>query len=109
MGDQLAAINGASALKMKVDDICALIAKSNKPQSVKLVFLRYVGPFIPLRKTIPQELSFEMEALGSPHSSFEEPPPSSTATPPQVAKKGGETKKKGFRLFGRGKKKVGES
>ena len=112
VGDQLAAINGASALKMKVDDICERIAKSKNPKSVNLVFVRYVGPFFPLRSAITHEPSFELEALGSPQSSFEVPP-AAVVTPaapaPAPAKntktKGNAQKKKGFRIFGRGKKK----
>lgn len=110
VGDQLAAINGTSALKMTVDDICNTIKKSGTPQSVKLVFLRYTGPFLPLRKSITQEPSFELEALGSPQSSFEEPPGGtpvvSESTNANAKSKGN---KKKFRLFGRMKKKATKS
>lgn len=48
-GDQLAAINGASSVGMKVDDICAVIsAASSEADSIELTFLRYIGPFRPL-------------------------------------------------------------
>lgn len=48
-GDQLATINGLSAIGMKVDDICAAIADATrKAREVELTFLRYIGPFQPL-------------------------------------------------------------
>ena len=48
-GDQLAAINGISAISMKVDDICAAITDaSSGTAAIELTFLRYVGPFQPL-------------------------------------------------------------
>ena len=48
-GDQLAAINGLSAIGMKVDDICSAIANAfSGSQDVELTFLRYIGKFHPL-------------------------------------------------------------
>lgn len=44
IGDQLAAIDGRSALSMNVDDICSLISEAENTQSIELTFLRYVGP-----------------------------------------------------------------
>lgn len=43
IGDQLAAVDGRSALAMNVDDICSLISKAKNTQSIELTFLRYVG------------------------------------------------------------------
>mmetsp|Transcript_17449 Transcript_17449/g.25780 ORF Transcript_17449/g.25780 Transcript_17449/m.25780 type:complete len:811 (+) Transcript_17449:264-2696(+) len=44
VGDQLAAVDGRSAIKMSVDDVCALIATAENMQSIELTLLRYVGP-----------------------------------------------------------------
>lgn len=44
VGDQLAAVDGRSAIKMTVDDICSLIATAENMQSIELTLLRYVGP-----------------------------------------------------------------
>lgn len=46
-GDQLAAVDGRSAIAMKVDDICSLISEAENTQSIELTFLRYVGPVGP--------------------------------------------------------------
>jgi hypothetical protein len=48
IGDQLAAIDGRSSIKMKVDDICALISEAENTQSIELTFLRYAGPLHPV-------------------------------------------------------------
>eukprot|EP00548_Thalassiothrix_antarctica_P015552 CAMPEP_0194168700 /NCGR_PEP_ID=MMETSP0154-20130528/3563_1 /TAXON_ID=1049557 /ORGANISM="Thalassiothrix antarctica, Strain L6-D1" /LENGTH=844 /DNA_ID=CAMNT_0038879887 /DNA_START=657 /DNA_END=3191 /DNA_ORIENTATION=+ len=47
VGDQLAAIDGHSAIRMKVDDICCLIAEAENIQSIELTLLRYTGPLYP--------------------------------------------------------------
>ncbi|KAI2495591.1 hypothetical protein MHU86_18950 [Fragilaria crotonensis] len=44
IGDQLAAVDGRSALGMNVDDICSLVSEAENTQSIELTFLRYVGP-----------------------------------------------------------------
>ena len=44
VGDQLAAVDGRSAIEVKVDDICTLISEAENTQSIELTFLRYVGP-----------------------------------------------------------------
>ena len=100
VGDQLAAINGHNSMKMKVDDICRLVMNSPKSQFVELVFMRYIGPFRPAQKAMSLG-SFDLEAAGSPHGSFELPP-----VPEQKAASEKETKgkKKGFRWFSRRKK-----
>lgn len=48
IGDQLAAVDGRSAINMKVDDICTLISGAENTQSIELTFMRYVGPMHPL-------------------------------------------------------------
>jgi hypothetical protein len=104
LGDQLAAINGNSSMKMKVDDICSLIARSPKRKCLELVFLRYIGPFRPSRKSV-MEGSFDLEAQGSPHGSFDLAATPNTRMTIKQAPKDAQGKKKGFRWFGRGKKK----
>lgn len=50
VGDQLAAINGISAIKLRVDQICTLITEAPDPDNIELTFLRYTGqlhPFVP--------------------------------------------------------------
>eukprot|EP00543_Licmophora_paradoxa_P000651 CAMPEP_0202450868 /NCGR_PEP_ID=MMETSP1360-20130828/9405_1 /ASSEMBLY_ACC=CAM_ASM_000848 /TAXON_ID=515479 /ORGANISM="Licmophora paradoxa, Strain CCMP2313" /LENGTH=760 /DNA_ID=CAMNT_0049069277 /DNA_START=6 /DNA_END=2288 /DNA_ORIENTATION=+ len=55
VGDQLAAIDGCSAVKMKVDDICSLISGAKNNKSIELVFLRYTGPLRPSSPPPPTE------------------------------------------------------
>jgi len=54
VGDQLAAIDGKSAIRMKVHDICCLIAEAKNIQSIELTLLRYTGPLHPKQPT-PEE------------------------------------------------------
>jgi hypothetical protein len=53
VGDQLAAIDGVSAIKMSVEDIAALIRR--KSSDIELTFLRYVGPWRPAEGTVAEE------------------------------------------------------
>jgi hypothetical protein len=53
LGDQLAAIEGVSAINMTVDDIAAAVKK--KSGVIELTFLRYVGPIRPISKTAEDE------------------------------------------------------
>jgi hypothetical protein len=46
VGDQLAAVDGRSAIEMGVDDICRLISEAENTQSIELTFVRYIGPLI---------------------------------------------------------------
>lgn len=50
VGDQLASINGVTSVRMKVDDICDAISDSSDSNKIELVFLRYIGPFRPMKK-----------------------------------------------------------
>lgn len=54
LGDQLAAINGVSCVRVTVDDICNLIAGIQQSSNIELVFVRYTGPLRPLKKTKEQ-------------------------------------------------------
>lgn len=44
LGDQLAAVNGVSAIKAKVDEVCTLVSETAESSAVELTFLRYIGP-----------------------------------------------------------------
>lgn len=116
VGDQLACINGANSLHMKVDDICDVIANSADPSQVELVFLRYIGPFRAANKTLlTTEDNFSLFANGSFDDSLAKQKkskslwrvnPMKTITKDQHKTNGHENpgkKKGGFRLFGRGK------
>ena len=114
VGDQLAAINGKSSDKMKVADICSLIAHLPNPKIVQLAFVRYQGPLRPSNQRRKSD-SFEAKvdsgfiegqktlamAVSAPagrKKSIKEPT-IIKVKPPQ------NPNKKGFRWFGRGKKK----
>ena len=57
-GDQLAAINGKSAIGMKVDDICeAITSPGTQAESIGLTFLRYTGPFLPVPADVHVDLA----------------------------------------------------
>eukprot|EP00536_Pseudo-nitzschia_multiseries_P013739 jgi/Psemu1/291040/fgenesh1_pg.607_\ len=102
VGDQLASINGISSLKMKVDDICNVVGNSSDPNEIKLIFLRYIGPFRPkpdnacgkndgvlLYNDVKSYSSRRLNTKQTTKIEYKEP-----AT---------RKKKPGFRLFGRGK------
>jgi len=57
VGDQLAAINGASAINKNVGDICRVLAKAPKPDAIDLTFVRYIGP---LRPASNEQLGYEV-------------------------------------------------
>ena len=80
---------------MKVDDICNAISRSTDPSQIKLVLLRYIGPFRPSGKVKPSEVVSEKidDTAGYKDHSL------STSRNKKLMKK-----KTGFRLFGRGKK-----
>lgn len=105
IGDQLAAINGESCSRMKVDDICDMIATAPTTKNVELVFLRYIGPYLPSRNSQVgmNGPSFDVDMSG--HS-----PPSmkrQSSSQPNRQRSKEQDKKRGFRLFGRGKKREG--
>jgi hypothetical protein len=49
VGDQLAAVNGISAIMLRVDQICTLITEAPNPKNIELTFLRYTGELHPLQ------------------------------------------------------------
>lgn len=97
VGDQLAAINGTVGNKMTIDNICSLIAKSPHQNVVNLVLLRYIGPLRPSQK-IRVVQSHELEAERNPR----------TPSKPKIASNT-KKKKRGFLLFGTGKKRGSKS
>jgi hypothetical protein len=116
VGDQLACINGANSLHMKVDDICDVIANSDDPSHVELVFLRYIGPFRAANKTLlTTEDNYSLFANGSFDKSSSKqkkskslwrgnPMKTNTKDPHKTDSNENPGKKKGgFRLFGIGK------
>jgi C-terminal processing protease CtpA/Prc len=54
VGDQLAAINGATCVRVTVDDICKMIAAIPESSDIELVFVRYTGPPRPVKKVREQ-------------------------------------------------------
>jgi len=44
IGDQLAAVNGNSTIKLTVDEVCDMISSSPDSEEIELTFLRYIGP-----------------------------------------------------------------
>jgi hypothetical protein len=106
IGDQLAAINGSSSIKMNVDGICTAISNAPDKKCVEMVFVRYQGPFRAAIATSVGGGSFEFSADRSQRkdsrstSSGHE----TIVSTKQPQKK--EKDKKGLgRWFGRGKKK----
>lgn len=95
VGDQLASINGSSSSKMKVDDICDAIGRCTDPSQIKLIFLRYVGPFRPSAKALLSEDVAEKicDTSGNKYRNL------NTSRNKKPVKK-----ITGFRLFGKGKK-----
>jgi len=81
-GDQLAAINGITAIGMKVDDICDAITDAASTAEVELTFLRYVGPFLPLaiEGGMPTSFVIHKGADDENHSSGTESTPSDQAS-----------------------------
>jgi hypothetical protein len=64
VGDQLAAVDGTSAIDMTVDDIARLI--KNKKKVMELTFVRYVGPLKPEVGSYVQEEGYEIHATEAP-------------------------------------------
>lgn len=63
VGDQLAAINGVSAIQLRVDQICTLITEAPDPENIELTFLRYTGQLHPVATPDLEEVvqeSFEV-------------------------------------------------
>jgi hypothetical protein len=60
VGDQLAAIDGVSAINMTVDEIASMIRQKNR--STELTFIRYVGPLKPEPGSVIQEEGYEIHA-----------------------------------------------
>ena len=78
-GDQLASIDGKSAVHVSIDKVAATISRTPKKQTVELTFLRYVGPLKPVRGRIMRE---GLEVHNS--SSNMKQPPRSPKTRPTI-------------------------
>jgi hypothetical protein len=114
VGDQLAAIDGLSAIRLTVEDI-ALSIRKKKSRPFELTFLRYVGPLKPASGAI-EEQGYEVKArTGTPvhnkkakkidrrqkEDEFDE---KKEAISDLEASPGSRDKRR-FRLFGSGRKK----
>lgn len=95
VGDQLASINGTSSSKMKVDDICDAIRRSSDLSQIKLVFVRYIGPFRPFRESLQSEHIF---------NNIDDTTANNERTLNTSPNKKPMKIKNAFRLFGKGKK-----
>ena len=100
MGDQLASINGANSIKMKVDDICDAISNSSNPSRIELVFLRYTGPFR-TKETLEPMSANSTKPFVETNGTLVHTDRKSKS----LWKKNPMKKKSGFRLFGKGKNK----
>jgi PDZ domain len=100
VGDQLAAINGSSSFNLKVEDICELITKAHNPRCIELVFLRYIGPFMPRRSPLKSSGPAKGD-LGMTDGNIAAASTQQTTAPPKER-----PRRRGFRIFWRGKKKA---
>lgn len=55
-GDQLASINGNSAMQKNVAEVCKLLANTPNPDSIELCFIRYIGAI----QTAPENQGYEV-------------------------------------------------
>lgn len=67
VGDQLTAINGRSAMRKSVSDVCRIMSASLDPKKIAITLLRYTGPIGPHQFGSNLGASFE-----SAHSSIGE-------------------------------------
>jgi len=99
VGDQLASINGVTSVRMKVDDICDAISDSSDSNKIELVFLRYIGPFRPIKKN--SHLKRDNNLLVDGDDTFRKSECKVNAT----KKRGSGKTKSVFSFFGKGKNK----
>uniref|UniRef100_A0A7S4AN01 PDZ domain-containing protein n=1 Tax=Pseudo-nitzschia australis TaxID=44445 RepID=A0A7S4AN01_9STRA len=101
VGDQLASINGISSIKMKVDDICDVVRNSSNPTEIKLIFLRYIGPFRPITDNL--NLENKANEINTCHPTDDKSNSSRNMKAIKSENKKPTKKKANFRLFGRSK------
>ncbi len=124
VGDQLAAIDGKSAINMTVGDVAALVR--DKIASVELTFMRYVGPLRPtlggvseegyeinarnlLNRNVNSQPSSPFRQNNSGQPKFDSPSSMQTVASPddthfvEAKSLSGEQDKRRFRLFGKRK------
>ena len=70
VGDQLAAVNEETALKLKLDETLSLIHSRSNSRKVKLTFVRYIGPIKEL-----QNVDSPVRLNNSPNAKQTPPPP----------------------------------
>ena len=99
VGDQLAAVNGNSTIKLTVDEVCDMISSSPNTNEIELTFLRYVGPLqsnkkrgkarspSPIRRSKGSGL-FNRSASPKPSTPVVPAVSSSSSAPPPKQKKG---------------------
>ena len=99
VGDQLAAVNGTSSFKMKVEDVCDLVTKAQNSKRVELMFIRYIGPLIPLQhpRSTGTSVGYDVDMT---NANMEVEFKDSKLAPPEER-----SRRRGFRMFWRGKKK----
>lgn len=104
VGDQLVSINGTSGHKMKVDDICDVISSSPDPTSLALTFVRYVGRLSSI-KLVSSASESDLDVDNSDVIVVEQ----NDSTPRRnkgPSREGSTTRKKNFRWFSKGKKRL---
>ncbi|GAX25386.1 hypothetical protein FisN_5Lh483 [Fistulifera solaris] len=123
IGDQLAAIDGKSAINMTVGDVAALVR--DKIASVELTFMRYVGPLRPtlggvseegyeinakslVNRNVNSQPSSPVRQNNSSQPKFDSPTSMQTVASPEDTNfsakyMSGEQDKRRFRLFGKRK------
>lgn len=55
-GDQLASINGNSAIQKNVAEVCKILANTPNPESIELCFIRYIGTI----QSVPDNQGYEV-------------------------------------------------
>jgi hypothetical protein len=55
-GDQLASINGNSAIQKNVAEVCKILANTPNPESIELCFIRYIGTI----QSAPENQGYEV-------------------------------------------------
>jgi len=118
VGDQLAAINGTSTFKMMVEKIFDMVSNAPNSMCIELMLIRYIGPVMVKPPTAARVLDSPSEEYDD--RSLTENRLNTGARPEEIdvgqaressietvfkpKEKGGDSKWRKFRLFGRGKK-----
>jgi len=113
VGDQLAAINGITAMHKDVTGVCRILANTSNPALIEFTFVRYIGPLRPASHEQGYEVVDMKLSKGGRNSpinvknkvSFSRPRPSINIELPlhKSAREAPKEKKKKFRFFQRKK------